>query len=134
MTAEARWALGPNLLMSESQPKAYLPAFSAACSTALESVFWNSTSAPWFSRLCAPSVSLGGSNQALTHTTLVLILGFTLCAPSVNELMLRITSGMGIEPTTSSVPVLVMPPAITPAMYAPSEVRESYVRMLGAVL
>src|SRR5574343_225346 len=116
MTAEARWAFGPKWLMLESHPKAYLPAFSAVCNTAAESVFWNSTSAPWFSRLCAPSVSLGGSNQALTQTTLVLILGFTLWAPRVKELMLRITSGMGIEPTTPKVLVLVIEPAITPAM------------------
>ena len=37
-------------------------------------------------------------------------------APSVKLSMLRITSGMGIEPTTPSTLVLVMPPAITPAM------------------
>src|SRR5438105_3937010 len=111
--------------MSESQPKACLPAFSAACSTAEESVFWNRTSAPPFMSDVAASVSFGGLNQSFTHTTLVLTLGLTLCAPSVNELMLRITSGIGIDPTTPSVLLLVMPPAITPAMYAPSYVRES---------
>src|SRR3989442_14787543 len=102
--------------MSESQPKAYLPAFSAVCSTADESVFCISTSAPPLISDCAASVSLGGLNHSLTHTTLVLIFGLTLCAPIVNELMLRITSGIGIEPTTPSVLVLVMPPATTPAM------------------
>jgi predicted nucleic acid-binding protein len=79
-------------------------------------VFWNSTSAPWLIRLCAASVSLAVSNQVLTHTTLVLTFGLTLCAPSVKLLMLRMTSGMGIEPTTPSVLDLVMPPAMTPAM------------------
>src|SRR5690606_26781814 len=106
--------------MSESQPKARLPAFSAVCSTADESVFWNSTSAPPLSSEVAASVSFGGSNQPLTQTTLVLILGFTDWAPMVKLLMLRITSGIGIEATTPSVLVLVIAPAITPAMYAPS--------------
>ena len=79
-------------------------------------MFCISTSAPPLISDCAASVSFGGSNHLLTQTTLVLIFGFTLCAPSVKELMLRITSGIGIEPTTPSVLVLVMPPAITPAM------------------
>ena len=102
--------------MSQSQPKAYLPAFSAVCSTADESVFCISTSAPPLISDCAASVSFGGLNHSLTQTTLVLIFGLTDCAPSVKLLMLRITSGIGIEPTTPSVLVLVMPPAMTPAM------------------
>src|SRR4051812_33994474 len=106
MTADARCALGPNLLMSESQPKAYLPAFSAVCRTADESVFCSSTSAPESSSDWAPSLSLGGSNHLLIQTTLVLILGLTVCAPSVKELMLRMTSGMGMEATTPSTLVL----------------------------
>src|SRR5438105_4819763 len=116
MTADARCAFGPYDVMSLSQPNAYLPAFSAVCSTALESVFWNRMSAPPFSSDCAASVSFGGSNHLLTHTTLVRIFGLTDCAPSVKLLMLRTTSGMGIEPTTPNVLVFVMPPAITPAM------------------
>ena len=68
--------------MSLSQPKAYLPFFSAVCRTALESVFCSSTSAPPSISDCAASVSFGGSNQLLTHTTLSLALGFTLRAPS----------------------------------------------------
>jgi hypothetical protein len=40
----------------------------------------------------------------------------TLCAPSVKLLMLRITSGIGTEPTTPRVLDLVIAPAITPAM------------------
>src|SRR5574343_1343010 len=101
--------------MSESQPKARLPIFSAVCSTALESVFWNRMSAPPLISEVAASVSFGGSNQPLTQTTLVLILGLTDWAPSVKLLMLRITSGMGMEPTTPTVLDLVMLPAITPA-------------------
>ena len=54
---------------------AYLPAFSAVCSTADESVFCISTSAPPLSSDCAASVSLGGSNHSLTQTTLVLTSG-----------------------------------------------------------
>src|SRR5688572_29024434 len=111
--------------MSESQPKAYLPSFSAACSTAEESVFCKSTSQPWFKSAAAASPSLGGSNHLLTQTTLVLMFGLPLCAPSVKLLMLRITSGIGIEPTTPMVPVLLILPAMTPARYAPSYVRES---------
>ena len=102
--------------MSESQPNARLPIFSAVCSTADESVFCISTSAPPLIRAVAASVSLGGLNHSLTHTTLVLIFGLTDCAPSVKLLMLRITSGMGIEPTTPTVPLLLILPAITPAM------------------
>jgi hypothetical protein len=102
--------------MSESQPKARLPFSCAVLSTAGESVFWNSTSAPPLISEVAASVSLGGLNHSFTHTTLVLILGFTLCAPSVKLLMLRSTSGIGTEPTTPRVLVLVMAPAITPAM------------------
>jgi hypothetical protein len=52
----------------------------------------------------------------LTQTTLVLTFGLTDCAPIVKLLMLRTTSGIGTEPTTPSVLVFVMPPAITPAM------------------
>src|SRR3990172_2455673 len=120
MAAEPRCALGPKWLMLLSQPKPNLPAFSAVWSTAAESVFCISTSAPWFSSDCAPSDSLGGSNHLLIHTTLVVTFGLTLCAPSVNELMLRITSGIGIEATTPSLLLLVIAPATTPAMYAPS--------------
>ncbi|MDT4872878.1 hypothetical protein FQZ97_1080880 [compost metagenome] len=106
--------------MSESQPKARLPFSWAVLSTAGESVFWNSTSAPPLMRAVAASVSLGGLNHSFTHTTLVVIFGLTDCAPSVKLLMLRSTSGIGTEPTTPSVLLLVIEPAITPAMYAPS--------------
>ncbi|MNT66119.1 hypothetical protein D3C72_2041560 [compost metagenome] len=79
-------------------------------------MFWNSTSAPPLIRLVAASVSFGGLNHSFTHTTLVLTLGLTDWAPMVKLLMLRITSGIGTEPTTPSVLDLVMAPAITPAM------------------
>ena len=102
--------------MSESQPKARLPIFSAVCSTADESVFWNSTSAPPLISAVAASVSFGGLNHSLTQTTLVLMAGLTDCAPSVKLLMLRITSGIATEPTTPSVPDLLILPAMTPAM------------------
>src|SRR5512140_877643 len=102
--------------MSLSQPNARLPMLSAVLSTAGESVFCISTSAPPLMRDVAASVSLGGLNQSPTHTTLVLTLGVTDCAPSVKLLMLRTTSGIGIEPTTPRVLVLVILPAITPAM------------------
>src|SRR5262245_44274221 len=114
---DARCALDANALMSLSQPNAYLPFLSAVCSTAVESVFCSSTSAPPLMSDCAASLSFGGSNHVLTHTTLVLIFGFTDCAPSVNALMLRTTSGIGNDPTKPSVLVLVILPAITPAMY-----------------
>src|SRR6188474_416127 len=106
--------------MSLSQPKAYFLLLPAVFSTAGLSVFWNSTSAPWLIRLCAASVSFGGSYQELTQTTLVLIFGLTLCAPIVKLLMLRMTSGIGCEPTMPSVLLLVILPAMMPAMYAPS--------------
>src|SRR3954466_11255516 len=106
--------------MSLSQPKARLPMLSAVLSTAGESVFCIRTSAPPLISAVAASVSLGGLYQSPTHTTLVLIFGLTDCAPSVKLLMLRTTSGIGTEPTTPSVLDLVMLPAITPAMYAPS--------------
>src|SRR6478609_598618 len=125
MIADARWAFGAYAVMSLSQPNAYLPALPAVCSTADESVFCISTSAPPLMSDCAAAVSFGGSNHLLTQTTLVLTFGLTDCAPIVKLLMLRTTSGIGTEPTTPSVLVLVMPPAITPAMYAPSYVRES---------
>src|SRR6201995_3968348 len=85
-------------------------------------------------RLCAASPSFGGANHLFTQTTRVVTFGFTLCAPSVNESMLRMTSGIGIDPTTPRGFVFVIAPATTPAMYAPSYVRESYVLMLDAVL
>ena len=114
MIADARWAFGPNALMSLSQPNAYLPFFSAVCSTAVESVFCSSTSAPLLMSSCAAAPSFSGSNQVLTQTTRVRILGLTLCAPSVNALMLRSTSGMGKLATKPRVLVLVMPPAMMP--------------------
>ena len=106
--------------MSESQPKARLPIDSAVFSTEGESVFWNSTSAPPLISEVAASVSLGGLCHSLIHTTLVLILGLVSCAPSVKLLTLRTTSGIGTVATTPSTLDLVMAPAITPAMYAPS--------------
>ncbi len=107
--------MGAKALMSLSQPKAYLPFFSAACSTAVESVFWSSTSAPWFISDWAASVSLGGSNQELIQTTLVLTFGFTDWAPRVKALMLRSTSGIGNEATKPRTLLLVIPPATMPA-------------------
>ena len=112
---DPRCAFFANALMSLSQPKANLPFFSAAWSTAVESVFWSSTSAPWFMSACAASVSLGGSNQAPIQTTFTLIFGFTVWAPSVYALMFRSTSGIGNEATKPSVFDLVMPPATMPA-------------------
>src|SRR5438045_41474 len=104
--------------MSLSQPIAYLPAFSAVCSTALESVFCISTSAPPLISDCAASVSFGGLNHSLTQTTLVLLFGFTDCAPSVKLSMFPITSGIGIAPTTPGVLALVQPPSPTGPTYA----------------
>src|SRR5258706_12874342 len=103
--------------MSESQPNPNFFAFSAVCSTAAESVFCISTSAPSLISDCAASVSLGGSNHLFTQTTLVETFGLTDCAPSVKESMLRITSGIGIDATTPSVFDLVIAPAITPTKY-----------------
>src|ERR1035437_5470084 len=102
--------------MSESQPKARLPLASAVLRTAGESVFWNRTSAPPLINEVAASVSLGWSDQLFTHTTLVLIFGLLDCAPSVKLLILRMTSGIGMDPTTPRVLVLVILPAMTPAM------------------
>ena len=75
--------MGATPLMSLSQPNANLPFFSAVCSTAVESVFCSSTSAPPLISDCAASLSFGGSNQLLIQTTRVLTFGLTLCAPSV---------------------------------------------------
>ena len=47
----------------------------------------------------AASLSLPGSYQLLTHTTLTLALGLTSLAPKVKALIPRITSGMGNEAT-----------------------------------
>src|SRR5665811_2541236 len=102
--------------MSESQPNARLPLASAVLSTAGESVFWNSTSAPPLIRLVAASVSFGGSNQPFTQTTLVLIFGLLDWAPSVKLLILRMTSGIGTDATTPRVLLLVILPAMTPAI------------------
>ena len=41
--------------------------------------------------------------------------GLLSCAPMVNALTIRLTSGMGIAPTTPMVPVFVSPPASIPA-------------------
>src|SRR5438105_15904868 len=101
--------------MSLSQPKAYLPFFYAVLRPALESVLCISTSAPPLIIDCAASVSLGGLNHSLTHTTLVRTFGLTDCAPSVKLLMLRMTSGIGIEPPPPRTFVVVIPPATTPA-------------------
>ena len=73
-------------------------------------------SAPLLMRAVAASVSLGGLNHSLTHTIFTLALGLVLRAPRAKLLMLRMTSGMGTEATTPSVPVSVMAPASRPAM------------------
>src|SRR4029079_18354369 len=114
MTADARCALGAYAVRSLSQPKAYLPALPAVCSTADESVFCISTSAPPLMSDCAAAVSFGGSHHFVTQTTRRWIFVFTYGAPSVKLLMLRTTSGIGTEPTTPSVFVFVIPPAMTP--------------------
>src|SRR5215470_3260044 len=106
--------------MSLSQPKAFLPAAAAALSTADESVFWKRMSAPPSRSDLAAVVSFGGSNHLLTQTTLVVIFGLVDCAPRVKLSMLRMTSGIGTEPTTPRMFDLVTLPAMTPAMYAPS--------------
>jgi len=69
--------------MSESQPNANTPLSCAVCSTAEESVFCSSTSAPCPISVSAAWRSLLGSNQELIHTTLVVIFGLTLRAPIV---------------------------------------------------
>ncbi len=106
--------------MSLSQPNACTPFSCAVCTTAAESVFCISMSTPWPISVVAASRSLPGSNHLLTQTTLTVAFGLTLRAPSANESMLRITSGIGTDATTPILPVLLILPATTPARYAPS--------------
>src|SRR2546423_9211505 len=110
--------------MSESQPKANAPLSCAVCRTAEESVFCSSTSAPWPMSVSAAWRCLLGSYQVFTHTTLVVILGLTERAPMVNELMLRTTSGIGNEATKPRTLFFDTCPAMMPARYAGSYMRE----------
>src|SRR5258708_37247765 len=118
--------------MSESHPNACTPCLSATCTMAGESVFWESTSAPCAISASAACRSLPGSYQVSTQMTLVVALGLTLRAPKVKASMLRITSGMGNDPTKPKVFDLVVLPARTPSRYAHSWKRVSYVTALDA--
>jgi hypothetical protein len=102
--------------MSLSQPKANFLFFSAVCSTAWSRCSGTARRRRWLIRLCAASVSLGGSNQVLTHTTLVLIFGLTLCAPSVKAVDVADHLGDGDRADHAQVLLLVILPAMTPAM------------------
>ena len=86
-------AFGPNLIISESWPKANLPRSLATCIAAGQSVCCMMMSAPWSSSALAASASLPGSNQVLTQMILTLMLGLTVCAPSIVALMPETTSG-----------------------------------------
>ena len=94
---EVSCAFGAKRIWSEAWPKPSLPAFSASCSGAAESVCCDRMSAPWASSALAASASLPGSNQVFTQTILSLMFGFTDCAPSMKALMPLTTSGIGNE-------------------------------------
>ena len=79
-----------------------------------------STSTPWSIRLLAASASLTGIDQSPVKMTWVVTFGFTERAPSVNELMLRSTCGIGLAAMNPSLFVLVVRPATMPATYWPS--------------
>ena len=72
---EVSCVFGPNLIMSESWPKASLPRSLAICIGAGESVCCMMTSAPWSSSALAASASLPGSNQVFTQMILTLMFG-----------------------------------------------------------
>ena len=75
----------------------------------------NSTSAPPAIAASAACFAVAGSKKELMKETVTLASGLLSCAPAVNALTIRLTSGMGIAPTTPTVPVFVSPPAISPA-------------------
>ena len=95
---EVNWVFGPNLIISESWPKASLPRSAAICIAAGLSVCCMMTSAPWSISALAASASLPGSNQVLAQMILTLMFGLTVCAPRMVALMPEITSGIGNEP------------------------------------
>ena len=67
----------------------------AACTVAVESVWWVTTSAPWAMSVTAASRSLPGSNQEFTQTTFISAAGFTLFMPRMKALIPCSTSGIG---------------------------------------
>ena len=83
--------------MSEAWPTAQTPRFCAICTGAGESVCCRMTSAPWSISALAASLSLPGSYQVLTQTTLTSAFGLTSRSASVKALMPRTTSGIGNE-------------------------------------
>ena len=71
----------------------------AACATAVDALWWVSTSAPWSIRDCAASRSLAGSNQVLSQTTRTVAFGFAARMPSAKALIPCTTSGTGMPAT-----------------------------------
>ena len=79
-----------------------------------------STSTPWSTRLLAASASLDGIDQSPVKMTAVVAFGLTERAPSVNELMLRRTWGMGLAAMNPSLFDFVVMPATIPETYCAS--------------
>ncbi len=78
------------------------------------------TSTPWSIKLLAASASLTGIDQSPVKITVVVTLGFTERAPSVYELMLRSTCGIGLAAMKPSLFDLVVIAATIPETYSAS--------------
>ena len=78
------------------------------------------TSMPWSAKALTASASFCGSHQPPVHTTVVVALGLTDCAPRVKALIERSSCGIWKAPMKPSLPVLLTEPAVTPARYMPS--------------
>ena len=75
----------------------------------------NSTSAPAESWAWAACLAVAGSKKLLMNDTLTVASGLVSFAPITKALTIRLTSGIGIAPTTPIVSDLVSPPASMPA-------------------
>ncbi len=94
-------------------PMASTPFSLAAWMTPSRSAYSTSAPAPIWAR--AASWAVAGSSKLLMKLTLTVTAGFTDWAPAMYALMSRLTSGMGMAPTTPMMFDLVRPPASMPA-------------------
>src|SRR2546427_1990810 len=83
----------------------------AACITAVDAPWKDTTPTPPLNSAMAASRSRGGSNQVSSQTTLTVALGLTERMPSVKALMPCSTSGIGKPTTKPATPVLLARPA-----------------------
>ena len=128
--SEVTTCSGASSFWSTIIPMTGMSASSAAAITPSRSA--NRTSAPAETWACAACLAAAGSKKLLMNETFTVASGLVSFTPSTKALTMRLTSGIGIAPTTPIVSLSVRPPASMPARYAGSCSQLSNTLMLGS--